>query len=179
MCGRRLIRTSADAARAISTAHQSSESFGIGLLYYVDRDCKRPFATARAWQTNGMTEFLGAAPVLPAHDIAETIDWFQRKLGFEPEFQYPLEHPVYAVVSRQGTEIHLRAAPVDAAQNRCQCYVGVTGVDDLYHEYLVRGVIHPAGDLEVKPWGQKEFAVLELNGATLVFGEGLEESESR
>jgi hypothetical protein len=122
-------------------------------------------------QTNGMTEFLGAAPVLPAHNLAESVDWFERKLGFRTEFLYPAENPVFAIVSRDGVEIHLRAAPVDAAHNPCQCYFGVTGVEDLYHEYLVRGVIHPAGDLETKPWGQKEFTVLELNGAMLVFGE--------
>ena len=118
-----------------------------------------------------MPEFLGAAPVLPANDINETIGWFERKLGFTPEFRYPADDPVYAIISRDGLEIHLRAASVDAARNCCQCYFGVQGVEELYHEYLVRGVIHPAGDLETKPWGQKEFAVLELNGATLVFGE--------
>jgi hypothetical protein len=121
-----------------------------------------------------MTELFGAAPVLPAGNLAESLDWFQRKLGFRPEFQYPAENPDYAIVSRDGVEIHLRAASVDAARNPCQCYFGVSGVEELYHEYLVRGVIHPGGDLETKPWGQKEFTVLELNGAILVFGEASE-----
>ena len=127
-----------------------------------------------AWQTNLMPELLGAAPVLPVIDMHETLSWFERKLGFVAEFRYPPENPVYAIVVRDGVEIHLRAAAVDTASNHCCCYVGVQGVDDLYHEYLVRGVIHPAGEIETRPWGQREFSVLESNGAMLIFGEATE-----
>jgi len=127
-----------------------------------------------ACHANGMSEILGAAPILPVLDIAESINWFLRKLGFAPEFQYPPDAPVYAIVSREGIEIHLRVSAVDPAHNPVQCYFGVVGIDELYHEYLVRDVIHPAGDLALKPWGQKEFSVLEINGAMLIFGEPAE-----
>lgn len=144
-----------------------------GALDYDTMPCR----AQASCQTIGMPDFLGSAPVLPARDIAAAIEWFQRKLGFEAEFEYPAENPAYAIVSRDGTEIHLRALPVDAANNLSQCYVGVQGIDELYHEYVVRGVIHAGGELEFKPWGQREFSVLELNGATIVFGETSSVSE--
>jgi len=60
---------------------------------------------------------------------------------------------------------------IDPARSDWMCYFRVTGIEELYEEYSRRRIIHPNGPLEAKPWGQKEFAVLDLNGALLRFGE--------
>jgi hypothetical protein len=39
--------------------------------------------------------------------------------------------------------------------------VNVEGIAVLYDEYRPKGVIHPNGALETKPWGAKEFTVCE------------------
>jgi hypothetical protein len=39
--------------------------------------------------------------------------------------------------------------------------VNVEGIEALYDEYRPKGVIHPNGALETKPWGAKEFTFCE------------------
>lgn len=39
------------------------------------------------------------------------------------------------------------------------------------HEAFEDITIHPNGSLETKPWGMKEFSLLDPNGTLLTFGE--------
>jgi hypothetical protein len=49
----------------------------------------------------------------------------------------------------------------------------VTEIDQLFAELETRGVIHPNARLETKPWGSREFAVLDLDGNLITFAERL------
>ncbi len=60
---------------------------------------------------------------------------------------------------------------IEPAQSDWMSYVRVNRIEDLFEEYSRQGVIHPNGSLEVKPWGQREFAASDLNGALLRFVE--------
>jgi len=104
------------------------------------------------------------------------VEWYQAKLGFRCLFVYP---PDYASVGRDGAEIHFFRMKIDPAKSDWMCYLRVTGIEELYEEYSARGIIHPHGSLERKPWGQKEFAVSDLNGALLRFGESAAASPPR
>ncbi|UUZ52127.1 hypothetical protein LP419_20930 [Massilia sp. H-1] len=42
-------------------------------------------------------------------------------------------------------------------------------VDSLYDEFLLRGVIHPNDPLGDKPWGMREFSILDIDGNVLTF----------
>ena len=115
--------------------------------------------------------------MLPANDVAEAADWFEKKLGFEQIFLHceePGGEPTYAIVRREEAEIHLFLMPVEPAASNLRCYISVQGIGELHHEYTVRNLIHPEGELQRRPWGQMEFWLRELNGAVLVFGEGAE-----
>lgn len=47
-------------------------------------------------------------------------------------------------------------------------------IDNLYQSLLNKKVsIHPAGYLQAKPWGQKEFALLDPDNNLLSFGQSL------
>jgi uncharacterized glyoxalase superfamily protein PhnB len=55
-----------------------------------------------------------------------------------------------------------------------QVYISVKDIDNFYNSLLITDVtIHPNGALEKKPWGQKEFALLDPNGNLLTFGESI------
>jgi uncharacterized glyoxalase superfamily protein PhnB len=109
------------------------------------------------------------APILPANDVLETVRWYEVKLGFQRRFVYT--EPPYAVIARDGVEIHLSQFKIDAKRNYTTCYIRVKGVDALYETWRVQGLIHPSATLETKPWGQKEFAIADPNGNLLRFGE--------
>jgi uncharacterized glyoxalase superfamily protein PhnB len=111
------------------------------------------------------------SPILPANDVLETVRWYEVKLGFQRRFLY--SEPPYAVITRDGIEIHFAQFKVDPKNNHTTCYVRVSGVDKLYESWRAQGLIHPNAPLEKKPWGQKEFAIADPNGNLLRFGEAV------
>jgi hypothetical protein len=44
-------------------------------------------------------------------------------------------------------------------------------IEPLYEEYKASWVIHPNGLLETKPWGTKEFTILDLDKNAITFVE--------
>ena len=110
-------------------------------------------------------------PKLPMRDKAATIDYYTRYLGFEVVSDYP----DYLMVEREGIEIHFFAfAALDPKENYGQVYIRVKGIDAFYQELLERKTaIHPNGPLAIKPWGQKEFSLLDPDHNLLTFGESL------
>lgn len=116
---------------------------------------------------NAATKFLNAVPVLPAVDIAATIDFYQQKLGFTTEFQTD----DYAGLRRGAAQLHLWQCSDRAIAEASSCRINVSGITQLYDDYQEQGVIHPNGALSVKPWGLSEFTVLDVNGNCVVFAE--------
>lgn len=52
------------------------------------------------------------------------------------------------------------------------CRINVDGIEELFKQYSSLGVIHPNGSLEKRPWGLREFSVLDVGGNLLTFAEG-------
>src|SRR5947208_198168 len=112
--------------------------------------------------------FVRTIPALPVQDIAVAITFYRDKLGFTEVHQ----DTGFAVVRRDGAEIHLWAAgderwrrrlgaaldgslPVDPDTVRmvvsgaesflagtASCRIEVQGIDDLYAEYRASGVLY-------------------------------------
>ena len=60
-------------------------------------------------------------------------------------------------------------------ENYGQVYIRLNSIDELYKELLERNIpIHPNSPLEIKPWGQKEFALLDPDNNLLTFGQKIE-----
>ena len=55
-----------------------------------------------------MAQFLTVHPVLPARDVAEAIDFYTNKLGFELVFKDEENDPTYAGIKRDNVELHLQ-----------------------------------------------------------------------
>jgi catechol 2,3-dioxygenase-like lactoylglutathione lyase family enzyme len=125
-------------------------------------------------------------PALPVKDVTASAAFYEEKLGFAARHQ----EDGFAIVHRDGAEIHLWQAGDEAWRERqdladrpvasgaesflagtASCRVRVEGVDQLYAEFEPRGVVHPRGSLRDEWWGDRDFAVLDLDGNLVTFFE--------
>lgn len=81
----------------------------------------------------------------------------------------------YLMLCRDNIEIHFfEFKALDPKENYGQVYIRTDDIDGLYQSLLDQGAsIHPNGHLAIKPWGQKEFSLLDPDNNLLTFGEGL------
>lgn len=103
-------------------------------------------------------------PVLPSLDLQQTVDFYTGKLGFSEVGRYP----DYAILSRDGCEIHFWLCNDRHIAENSSCYIrGNTG--KLYEEFVLNGANIKAPVLQ--PWGMKELYVIDPHGNLLKFGE--------
>lgn len=112
-------------------------------------------------------------PKIPMRDKAVTIDYYVNGLGFQ--ICGTAEYPDYLMVRKDRIEIHFFLfKALDPAENYGQVYIRTDAIETLYEEMLSRGFkIHPNGPLHEKPWGQKEFALLDPDNNLLTFGQSV------
>ncbi len=115
--------------------------------------------------------FKTAVPILASLNEQETIDFYVEKLGFT----FHSSWDGYLIFSRDGLNIHLWPCENSEIPRNTGCYVNVSEVDALYAEYQAHNIIHPAGQLETKPWEMKQFSILDNNGNIIHFGEDVSE----
>ncbi|MCB0619176.1 MAG: VOC family protein [Saprospiraceae bacterium] len=111
------------------------------------------------------------SPKLPMRDKALTRDFYLRKLGFELLGEYA----DYLIVRKDQVEIHFfEFKELDPKENYGQVYIRTDDIDRLYQALLDNNTrIHPNGPLQNKPWGQREFALLDPDHNLLTFGQRL------
>lgn len=112
-------------------------------------------------------------PKLPMRDKATTKDYYLNNLGFH-EFG-SADFDGYLMVEKDNIQIHFfEFKELDPKQNYGQVYIRTNNIDNLYQSLLDNKVsIHPAGHLQIKPWGQKEFALLDPDNNLLTFGQSI------
>ena len=116
---------------------------------------------------DGNPTLVKAVPRFPVLDLKMALDFYERRLGFTKLFEWD----GYAGVARAAFELHLFQMDDPKLPEWTSCRVNVVGVDALYAEFERAGVIHPNGALANRPWGFREFTVLDLCGNAIVFGE--------
>ena len=112
-------------------------------------------------------------PKLPMRDKDVTRDFYINKLGFR---EYGSgDYDGYLMVQRDKIQIHFfEFKDLDPKENYGQVYVRTDEIDQLYQSMVESKLtIHPAGHLQTKPWGQKEFAMLDPDNNLLTFGQGV------
>jgi hypothetical protein len=84
-----------------------------------------------------------------------------------------MDHDGYLMVQKDNIQIHFfEFRELVPAENYGQVYIRTGDIETLYQTMLTRKIsIHPAGNLQVKPWGQKEFSILDPDNNLLTFGE--------
>lgn len=110
-------------------------------------------------------------PKLPMRDKNATRAYYVDRLGFEELGDYD----GYLMVKKDSVEIHFfEFKDLNPDENYGQVYIRLDNISAFYQTLLDEKVrIHPNGLLQVKPWGQKEFALLDPDNNLLTFGEPL------
>lgn len=112
-------------------------------------------------------------PKLPMRNKAATKDFYLSQLGFTDIGS--ADYDGYLLVRKDNVEIHFfEFRELDPKENYGQVYIRVDDIETLYKSMLDNhNNIHPAGHLQAKPWGQKEFAMLDPDNNLLTFGESI------
>ncbi len=111
-------------------------------------------------------------PKLPMRNKALTKEFYVDKLGFQ---QFGNDYEGYLMVQKDNIQIHFfEFKELNPKENYGQVYIRTDDIDSLYHSMLDRKLtIHPAGHLQIKPWKQKEFAMLDPDNNLLTFGQSI------
>ncbi|MFT4015409.1 glyoxalase/bleomycin resistance/extradiol dioxygenase family protein [Terrimonas sp.] len=112
-------------------------------------------------------------PKLPMRNKNVTKDYYVNQLGFT-EFG-SADYDGYLMLQKDNIQIHFfEFAALDPKENYGQVYIRVDNIDSFYQLLLDKKVgIHPNGYLQIKPWGQKEFSLLDPDNNLLTFGQGI------
>ena len=110
-------------------------------------------------------------PKLPMRNKAVTKDFYINKLGFQVFGSN--DYDGYLMVYKDNVQIHFfEFKHLDPKENYGQVYIRTNDIDQLYQTLADNQVtIHPNGHLATKPWGQKEFALLDPDNNLLTFGQ--------
>jgi len=110
-------------------------------------------------------------PKLPMRNKAITRDFYINKLDFR-EFGNA-DYEGYLMVQKDSIQIHFfEFKELDPKENYGQVYIRTDNIEELYQAMRDNKLsIHPAGHLQIKPWGQKEFSMLDPDNNLLTFGQ--------
>ena len=112
-------------------------------------------------------------PKLPMRNKAITRDFYINKLGFQELGSADFDG--YLMLQKDNIEIHFfEFKEIDPKENYGQVYIRTDDINAFYQTMLDNKLsIHPAGHLQIKPWKQKEFSMLDPDNNLLTFGESL------
>lgn len=110
-------------------------------------------------------------PKLPMRNKKVTRDYYINTLGFIEFGSADFEG--YLMLQKDQIQIHFfEFKTLEPKENYGQVYIRTQNIDNFYQTLLDNKTrIHPNGLLELKPWGQKEFSILDPDNNLLTFGE--------
>ncbi len=102
-----------------------------------------------------------------------TKDYYINKLGFRIFGDNDFDG--YLMVHKDNIQIHFfEFKDLNLKENYGQVYIRTNEIDKLYQTLLDSKIsIHPNGHLETKPWGQREFTLLDPDNNLLTVGQSL------
>lgn len=108
-------------------------------------------------------------PGLAARDLPAAVDFYTKKLGFQPGFTWG-DPPTFAGVNLGKVQLFLRrGTPQPEA---CGVYFLVGDADELYEFHLANGV-EVAQEIADREYGIRDYVVRDLDGYHLSFGHHL------
>jgi hypothetical protein len=111
-------------------------------------------------------------PKLPMRNKSVSKSFYIDQLGFK---QFGGDFEGYLMVEKDNLQIHFfEFKELDPKQNYGQVYIRTNDIDALYEFVLQKNIPLPTlGHLQAKPWGQKEFSILDPDHNLLTFGQSL------
>lgn len=112
-------------------------------------------------------------PKLPMRDKNATFNYYVNELGFTVFGSLDYDH--YLMVEKENVQLHFfEFKDLNTEENYGQVYIRTNDIDGLYQSLLDNNVaIHPNGSLETKPWGQREFSLIDPDKNLLTFGQSI------
>ena len=112
-------------------------------------------------------------PKLPMRDKNVTREFYINKLGFKDYGSANFDS--YLMMKKDQIQIHFfEFKDLNPKENYGQVYIRTDNIEDFYQSLLDKKTrIHPNGSLEIKPWGQKEFSILDPDSNLLTFGQSI------
>lgn len=120
-----------------------------------------------ALPSSNPAQFVQGAPVLHVLDVKGTASFYRDMLGFTWDFG----DETYAVVWRDNSAIHF--VRDDRNASGVHLFQWIKDVDAYHQELVARGADIASGPAD-KPYGIREFAVSDVNGIGIVFGQDIE-----
>ena len=110
-------------------------------------------------------------PKLPMRDKSITRTYYVDQLGFQNVGS--ADYDGYLMLKMDQIELHFfEFRDLEPRENYGQVYIRTDNIEALYQSLLDNKTdIHPNGALETKPWGQKEFSLLDPDSNLLTFGQ--------
>jgi len=115
---------------------------------------------------NAKPRFDAVTPRLPTIDVEKALNFYCEQLGFHLGWKWgdPITH---ANVCRDSISLDLIACPPKTGP--ALAYIQLTGVDEYFSELRQRDV--DLSELEDRPYGMRDFEVVDPSGNRLAFGE--------
>jgi catechol 2,3-dioxygenase-like lactoylglutathione lyase family enzyme len=116
-------------------------------------------------------EITGSTFVLTVNNLNASKEFYCHKLGFEEDFSVE----GWSFLSRGACKLRLGhcadARPISTCEDHSWfAYLHVRDIRELYDE-VVKKKVQIWHNLEAKPWGMREFAIVTPDGHRIVFGE--------
>jgi len=110
-------------------------------------------------------------PKLPMRDAQITKSFYKEQLKFDDVTDYG----DYLILNKGNIELHFFLfKDLDPKENYGQVYIRTDDIISLHQSFIDNNVnIHPNGQLQTKPWGQKEFSLLDPDHNLLTFGQSV------
>ena len=120
------------------------------------------------------SKIVGTRYVLAVQDIKRSARYYEKNLGFTSIWAGDGWH----FLQREKCIIMLSECPEESSafETKNHSYFGyldVEHIDELYREFQSKDV-EILGEIEDKPWGQREFALRTVDGHRIMFGEKME-----
>jgi uncharacterized glyoxalase superfamily protein PhnB len=116
------------------------------------------------------TRFLSVSPLIPARDVEESIAFYRQALGFDLIYR-DAEPAQFAIVGSDGARLHLFASQDQHLADWTSLRIEVEGLDALHTRCFDAGCVHPNGGLGSRPWGTREFSIVDPSGVCIAFVE--------
>ena len=130
--------------------------------------------------TSTTTQLLRSAAYFPVADVERSANYYEAVLGFRSEYSGGAP-PVFAILSRDGQAIMLRRvdAPEKISPNERQggtwdVFFWVRDALALHSEFVEKGAEVVYGPIVQNEYQMEEFAVRDLDGYVLGFGQSLQ-----
>ena len=125
---------------------------------------------------NKRAKLIGIAPQLVVEDVVKTAEYYRDVLGFSI-INYSHDPPVYAMVQRDGFQIHFgksESGAVNVNENyrtgTTDLIIWVPDIDDFFEELTSRKADIVEGIIK-RVYGSREFTIRDCNGYKITVGD--------